>query len=1172
MTERTSPKPTPPRETRYTPQQQQAIETRDSSIALAAGAGCGKTFVLTERFLAELDPLQGGRDLGGLVAITFTERAAREMRSRIRQACRDRLQHASENEVEYWLRIVRDVDSARISTIHSFCGGLLRANAPQAGVDPQFVVLEGAVADPLRRIAVDETTERLLLDRDPAVMDLVREVGLEKLMRIADRLILMRFQLPSRDWASLGPEGLAELWREKFESEHLPFIEREILEADELAELRELLDLFQPADGIILQRWDRLRERLDRPPEQGKLLEWLTELRENAKVQGAGKNTWPSPEVKDQVKDFFESFRKWVDKAGTELQFVEDDLDRLAKLGHSAFTVSVAAIERYEQLKRGLGGLDFDDLLTSTRDLLQTAPEVCRRAAAGIDFLMVDEFQDTDPTQAEIVRSLVGEGLRSGKLFLVGDAQQSIYRFRRADPRVFSALQREIPERGRLPLTSNFRSQPAILNFVNALFGGDPKAPYEPLTPFDPQQYSPEPAIEFLFAADEIVADGPSAADNAPARRAREAEWIARRIRQLLADPAPRVRISGKKGETPQLRPVRAGDIVILFRALSDVQQYESALRQAGLDYYLVGGKAFYSQQEVFDIANLCRFLHDPTDHVSLLGVLRSPFCNLSDDAVFAVWRLEKDLWKGLRREPPSELTENERSDVRRAAGFLQTLLERRDRTRIAPLLRLALDLTGYDAALLTEFLGPRKLANLQKLLEMARAFDQVGLFGLSEFVEQLNTAVLEESDEELAATHPESSNVIRLMTIHQSKGLEFPVVIVADMDRVGPPRTPEAVFDAELGTLINPPHRHGRKPVHIGMKMYLSREKREDQAETLRLLYVALTRAADHLILSGGLKDPERPRSPWLKKLADRFDLNTARPQVSLKTGELVIPEPFASLFPAIHAHRVMPAVVPGKTVVSRGLPLGQFLPTVLETVSERLPPPLDPEEIRLRSRRQVSISELEKLVTVEQSTDSAEAEPESISAEELGTLVHTVLERLDFSHPETLSKVLETVWSSSRTRLNAEQQSLARRLIEPFLGTPAAGEIASARRGFREIDFLLQGEILAPGCGDLVISGTIDQLLESSDGRWIVADFKTGRRLADNPKKLRAEYEFQMGLYALAVQQILGRLPDEVWLVHLRQADPVVRYPIHEELLSRVRDSARRGIATLLGPAQNP
>ncbi|MCA9098390.1 MAG: PD-(D/E)XK nuclease family protein, partial [Planctomycetaceae bacterium] len=245
---------------------------------------------------------------------------------------------------------------------------------------------------------------------------------------------------------------------------------------------------------------------------------------------------------------------------------------------------------------------------------------------------------------------------------------------------------------------------------------------------------------------------------------------------------------------------------------------------------------------------------------------------------------------------------------------------------------------------------------------------------------------------------------------------------------------------------------------------------------------------------------------------------------------------------------------------------PLGQFMPSVLDAVAETLPPSLDTELIRRSSRRQVSISELENLVAVEQFFgNEVETEPEPISAEELGTLVHTVLERLDYSRPETLPQVLETIWSSSRKRLSAEQQSLARRLIEPFLNTAAAQTIAVARRSFREIDFLLRGNLLNPAVGELLISGTIDQLLETEDGRWIVADFKTGRRLADDPEKLRSEYELQMGIYALAVEQVLGHLPDEVWLIHLRQSDPVVKYRIDDALLARVRESSHKALSLL-------
>src|SRR5690606_9175547 len=178
--------------------------------------------------------------------------------------------------------------------------------------------------------------------------------------------------------------------------------------------------------------------------------------------------------------------------------------------------------------------------LLCPRNLLRDNPDVCRRAAQGIAFLMVDEFQDTDPVQADIVRMLCGEQLHTGKLFLVGDAKQSIYRFRRADPQVFHALRNELPENGRLPLSTNFRSQPEILNFVNCLFQTSMGPTYEPLQPCVEKQLSPGPTIEFLFSA---PPDDGETKPNAEMKRRQEADWIALRIRALLDDETPRIRI-----------------------------------------------------------------------------------------------------------------------------------------------------------------------------------------------------------------------------------------------------------------------------------------------------------------------------------------------------------------------------------------------------------------------------------------------------------------------------------------------------------------------------------------------------------------------------------------------------------------------------------------------------
>ncbi len=259
----------------------------------------------------------------------------------------------------------------------------------------------------------------------------------------------------------------------------------------------------------------------------------LVELREAAQVKGAGnKTTWPSEEIYEAVKTAFEWLRKEIDGIQDMAENDPAAIARCAELTAAAVNVVQAAASDLAAAKEEAGLLGFDDLLIRTRDLLRQSPAIRRQTSASIAALLVDEFQDTDPVQAEIVEALVGNDLDSGKLFVVGDAKQSIYRFRRADPAVFDAMRARIPTVGRLPLTQNFRSQPAILNFVNALFASALQESYEPLEPHR-AQLSRAPTIEFLFAL-----PGPDDEDDtAEGRRRREADWMSRRIQELLNDP-----------------------------------------------------------------------------------------------------------------------------------------------------------------------------------------------------------------------------------------------------------------------------------------------------------------------------------------------------------------------------------------------------------------------------------------------------------------------------------------------------------------------------------------------------------------------------------------------------------------------------------------------------------
>ena len=369
-------------------------------------------------------------------------------------------------------------------------------------------------------------------------------------------------------------------------------------------------------------------------------------------------------------------------------------------------------------------------------------PAVRARLQERYRFLLIDELQDTDPVQMELVESLCGAGLTAGKLFAVGDANQSIYRFRGADVHCFQQLRDRMPHEGRQDLTENFRSQPAILDFANALLRASVSTDYEPLETDNPQ-VNPGPCVEFLWSPREGDGDRTAGKASVTEGRVAEADWIARRIAALVHGRAEIV--VDRDGDARRLRPVRAGDVVLLFRAMSNVHLYEAALRRHGLDYYLVGGRAFFAQQEIYDLLNLLRALENPQDGVSLAGVLRSPFCCLSDEALFVLaGRPRRDgLWAGLCDEAAeARLPADQREPVRRARRHLQRWRGLKDRLPIARLLGAVFADSGYDAATQLEYLGDRKLANLWKLQDLARTFDRSGLFGLAEFIARLGDFV----------------------------------------------------------------------------------------------------------------------------------------------------------------------------------------------------------------------------------------------------------------------------------------------------------------------------------------------------------------------------------------------------------------------------------------------
>jgi ATP-dependent helicase/nuclease subunit A len=1145
----------------WTAEQCAAIQMRDVSVALSAGAGCGKTFVLTERFLAHFESANPqsppADELAHVVAITFTERAAREMRDRIRSKCHERLRSAADADAQYWADLLRGLDSARISTIHSFCGALLRSRAVEAGLDPQFEVLEQAQADTLLSEAIDDDLRAWVAAHDENVLNLAARFGLGALSDMLRRLVLECERDELTKWLEISPVEQVALWESFHRDAVLPAIAEQIADSPAAQAVLRILTHHIPTNptmqarrAVLLDTLGTLKQTVD----GRKLTTALEAIRAHAKVQGGGTaKAWESAEAYDDFKQAATELRERIDRVLPLAAFDPQSALVSADVARQLLEMADRVERSYSERKRALGVLDFNDLLTRARRLLidPAHRDLKSRLSSQIHLLLVDEFQDTDPTQVELVVALCDEIVAPGKLFFVGDFKQSIYRFRGADPGVFLKLREKTATRGKLSLTKNFRSQPAVLEFVNALFWTELGEKYEPLRPAR-QQVTAVPAVEFLWVpqVEEKEKKGVS--------RQREADWIARRIRALLDGGQPIVwDADAAKAGKPAARAAQPGDIALLFRALSDVELYEEALRRQGIDYYLVGGHAFYAQQEIFDVLNLLRTLNSPSDAVSLVGVLRSGFFSLADETIFWLAQHSAGLSGGLYGDYPVEISAEEQGRARFAATTLAELRDSKDRLRICELIDEALARTGYDAALLNEFLGERKLANLRKLVEQARSFDRDGFFALPDFVAQLTQFVAGQPDEPLAATHSENTNVVRLMTIHQSKGLEFPIVIVPDLDRPTHNRSRPVKFDAQLGPLVKMPKDDGSMG---GYELWNILETKADLAELGRLLYVATTRAADYLILSSGVAQLGAASGPWTRLLARRFDLVTGR-----LIGDLPADEPR----PQIRVIAEEPAMQRAAASRRAKVDLDKLLDEVAgwqDAAPERLSA-IDPIAPDLGARRQYSFSRLAGTVhpQPEYSEPFDFAAPSPIDPRGLGTLVHGVLAAVEFGRAVDCRALVRLHAERNLSSGSAEADE-AVQMVERFLASARASELAAAIECHAEIEFLLSWPPSA-GSRDIVLNGVIDRLYRDPAGSWHVLDFKTNRLGRSPLAQQSAAYEMQMLVYALASERILGSSPRSLTL-HFLRTGAEHQFVWNDDARARVVHLVNEGITAAAQP----
>jgi len=930
------------------PEQKIAAHTLDRHLSVTAGPGAGKTFVLVERYLEILRTQKISVD--NIVAITFTNRAANEMRERVRTTIDGLLRTTAGDERKRWLRHKRALEGAVITTIHGLCSRLLHEFPVEANIDPQFVLLDEHQAVMLLEAAVEESLTSAIHHGYEKIVQLTQGFGRSALARALLELY----------WKYRG-EGLSLGTIEKLSAAH------HASEADYRAALGELdgamADLIsvrglsrgaEEKRSRIAQGWPGLRAIMATPPNEqtiGAYCQAIEDLREWRPKKGKG--TTAAVERLDELLWGQESKNPVRGKVPT-LGF-----DLLARDYALALLKLLREIDdRLDGEKQRLSVVDFDDLQLRALKLLNDHPEVMSRVAERYRFFLVDEFQDTNGLQRDLMTKL---GMMPGaNLFIVGDRKQSIYGFRGADVDVFREMSAEIESAGgtQVPLHLNFRSQKPLIDSLNFLFErifhARAEIPFEHRAQLGYVEHEPgipergaedhSPLVELLVSVlpdaarnEPDESDDDSADDqNQPSVRERDAEQLVERINTLVSTGSADTLSARSESRQDACAPFKYGDIAILFRALTGVWVYEGALRRAGIPYLTVQGKGFYQREEITDLIQLLRFLDNTTDELALAAVLRSPLCGISDNALLALRcgpktgdqeaeRLHRrHLWPALRKQSEVQfIDDEERAELDRASAFLDAMVRRRNRCGIAELLRQAVAETEFMTVIAANFDGAHRIANVEKLFRLAEQFERTGANLIRDFVdyvEEFEAVGGRESEGQM----DKSADVVRLMTVHQAKGLEFKVVIIPDLHREPIRRDAPFILDRRKGLSLRVPDGRGQMVRGAFLEELQKRAGWREEFESMRVLYVAATRAEDRLIFSGAIPRKSlknlcvTEREQWLAWIWQAIELDEypqcevkqfgdeVRIDVRIKAGLVGVP-------PAVAQDSSQDASVPG-------------------------------------------------------------------------------------------------------------------------------------------------------------------------------------------------------------------------------------------------------------------
>lgn len=1009
---------------RLTDQQKKAAYA-EGSVAVTAGAGTGKTHMLVARYLHLLEkglsPLQ-------IVAVTFTEKAATELRSRIRTTIATEISDRPD--------LLAELEAAQICTFHALAARICREHPDKANVPPNFVVqdtIEGTIWQAENFAQALASLPENLYETIP--FGLMQEI--------------LRGLLADPITAEQALSCKRENWLPTLVKFRRTLLENVPSHNDWIKACRLLDTLVGPANDkreISRQKALELASAFESTLDES----YLTELKEIG-LRGGSHQKWSDRESFDAVKDTINALKDRSKKTLSILSSLEpnqydDKSEMLLPVLREAFTLACSYLQQTKYQQRIL---NFSDLEVQALKALEY-PDVQHYYHQRWHAFLIDEFQDTNPTQGQFLEKLTA----NATLTIVGDVKQSIYGFRRADVSIFEAWQQRIhpsPKKPPVLLNHSFRTHRSLIIQINQVFEHVLGDLHQPLDAARNESRDNEPTIQwYLVSGTEAFKKDPTIDTSIDACRHVEAGKIADLVDDMLAK---KLQVYDKS--SGELRPIRPADIVVLARTWAPLEIYGNAISSRNIPILQMGGGHLLETREAKDALALLRFLADPSDDLSLVAVLRSPLFAVSDRVlVHLVSSLpEKTSWW-------QHLVRSKLAPLERAVSILKQLLVARRTEAPTRLLQLGDRLTGYSAVIANLPDAKRRLADWTGFSELVRSLED-GNFDVLDVVRRLRQILAVEVQVPRPAL--EAENAVTLMTIHASKGLEWPVVIVPDLSHRSKSDSSLLQFDADLGVALKLPDQDGNPQKSALYTLLEQQQSSINHQETKRIYYVAFTRARDQLILTsasgqGGNLDFLKP---GLNNLADPIQIEFQPVQ---RSRELVLPD--LPMVPKLHM------------VHSVGLGLSELPVTALSEYA------LCPLRFKYRY--------LDGHPGVETSQGLSQG------AREIGILTHRALE-LGISDVETLRK------QASHLPLTFVEDAIS--LTQKFLQSDT---FTPFRKGPIEKE-----KSISLTVGNLTLNGWVDLV-----GEDFVVDFKTDSKI------MPEHYQFQLWAYARATESAEAHL----------------------------------------------